>query len=387
MKPAIVILGIGGGAGKVLATYADKYTSDSMRLIHVDTDADGIAGHDRIQTILIRNESAHGQGCSGDQNLGENALEFSRNDIQKAIGDCDAVLVVACLGRGTATGGVRVLSRLIKEENLFGLFFVTCPFSFEGRTITDAADNGIKALRQETDIVVAVRNDTLIEPLPDDRKANETFVITNTVLADGVRGLGDLLRCRRGMIPVDIGNMRKLLKRREAFCFIGTATADAATVNPGEFMDTLAASPMLATGKVLTDADAVMAALIGSDDMTIGDMTRCLDELNSRLRKRTRTVIGAHSVKDARHKLQLTVLAITFKCRSGARAAADTADEMDTESPSISQTLPRQPSLPFHEAGYCLGIFSECPATMINNQNLDIPTFQRNEVVLESDEP
>jgi cell division protein FtsZ len=69
--------------------------------------------------------------------------------LKEAIGSPDVVIIVAGLGRATGSGASPVIAGLSKEAGALTVVLVTRPFSFEGTTCRNNADDAIKALSSE----------------------------------------------------------------------------------------------------------------------------------------------------------------------------------------------------------------------------------------------
>ena len=108
----VVILGLGGGAGKILGCIAAKRTANWIQLVHIDTDKVDLVEHERVYSKGIINEWVRGQGCGGDSILGENAIRSSIGPIKELIKNSELLLVIACLGRGSGSGGYRLFHDL-----------------------------------------------------------------------------------------------------------------------------------------------------------------------------------------------------------------------------------------------------------------------------------
>ena len=361
---------------------AGRATARWIQLVHVDTDEEDQIRGELVHSETLKNEWVNGQGCGGDAILGENAIRSSVARIRGAIANSDLLLVIACLGRGTGSGGVQAVSRLVKEENILTFFFVTLPFAFEGNNKQHVADKSLKELRGGADVVIAVQNDLLFRAFPADTQASETFKYANQILADGVIGIAELIRCR-GLLSVDFPSLKSILSRREAFCSIGIGKAKGEN-KISSLIDNLFLSPMLGGKDFVDKADVIIATLIGGDDMSIGEMQKCLVELNNQLNPATKTIIGANVVSDKGEEIQISMLVIQFP-RNNTKIRIEGHSPNKRKSVvkkkagrNLSETVsPYQLTLPFGDEGHTLGLFANSPATVYQGQNLDIPTFQR----------
>jgi cell division protein FtsZ len=376
-----IILGVGGGAGKVLRSLAKTGGAEWLELAHVDTDTADMEGIEGIKSIPAGISWTQGQGCGGDPVVAEKAVGAGIRELKALLADAAMVVVVGCLGRGTASGGVQIVSRLVREEHIPAFFFVTMPFAIEGNGRREIADVALRDLRENSDLVIAIQNDLLFTTISADTRLNEAFLMADQVLADGVIGIAELIRCR-GMMSVDFASLRALLKNREADCSFGIGRASGADKTT-TVVDEVFKSPMLGDRDFVNQSDVVVASLIGGNDLAIGEITQCLSALTKQLDSKTKAYVGANVVEERSNDLQLTLIAVHYKHKPepepepkrrrvtrGKRKAKDAVEE-------------KQYDLPFVEAMVSAGIFANVAATIREGENLDTPVFQRQGVVLD----
>ena len=384
----VTILGIGGGAGKILNNISHFDNPDWIHLIHFDTDEEDKVSNNQFESIIIRNKWAIGKGCGGDPNLGENALRSELNNLRDKIQESDLLLIVACLGGGFASGGVQALSRLIREENIMTFFFVTFPFSFEGNEKKRVAEQALLGLRKNTDVVIAIQNDLLLTYFSEEKQVTEIFQLANGFLAEGIIGIAELVN-NKGLLSVDIPNLKSVLNKKESFCSFGIGHAkgkDRVT----KVIEDLFQSPTLGDRVFIDRADVIIATLIGDKNMSMGDLKKCLSEFNKQLNQETKTVIGATIREDKIDEIQMNMLVLQYPQKN--RQSTNTKNKKKKSAKSVKKSSlidsseldnPSQPTLPFDDEGYSLGIFNMGPATIHHGQNLDIPTFQRQGINLD----
>ena len=384
-----VILGIGGGAGKVIHCLAATKGASWLEFAYIDTDAADLESMSGVTCLPVGNTWTKGQSCGGDPATGEKAMGASVPELKALVADAEMVIVVGCLGRGTASGGIQILSRLVREEELLAFFFVTMPFAAEGNGRREIAEGALRNLRENSDIVVAVQNDLLFTTIDADTRASDAFAMAAQVLADGVLGIAELVRCR-GMMAVDFASLRALLKNREAHCSFGIGHASGANQTV-EVIDDLFKSRMLGDQDFLARSDVVVASLIGGTDLSIGDMSQCLSVLHNQLDPSTRSYIGANVVPEKGDELQLTIVSIHYKHKPAQVAVPEPTPpaakpKRGRKSTTKATADEKQFDLPFVEEMVSVGIFGNVPPTIVKGENMDIPTFQRQGLVLDLDD-
>lgn len=391
-----VLLGLGGGAGKILTRIAAECRPDWLRLVYADTDAAALAAASDLETVTMGVESTQGRGCGDAPDLGERAAGEAIYALRDAIADAGLLVVVACLGRGTASGAAQVVARLARDQNLLCFFVVTTPFAVEGNNRRAVASRTLHDLRQQTDIVVAFPNDLLFTQLRADADIHEAFAEAHRIVADNVIGMAELARCK-SIIPVDLASLKSLLQGKAATCSMGIGRA-AGEARATEVVESLLASPMLGGREIIDQADAVVANLMATE-LSMGEMHGVLNALQAQLNPATRTFIGVSHDPPARAEMQLVLLSIRYQAPEPKVAVpAAIAPVAQPQPGTARKTAPpargkrparrdpadstRQFRLPFIEEAHSLGIFASTPATDHDGENLDIPTFQRRGVKL-----
>lgn len=389
-----VILGIGGGAGKIIQTISTDKNGDWASLAYLDTDVQDLEFHKGVLHVPLGSEWTQGMGCGGDVTLGENATAASASRIKEVIAGSDLVVVLACLGGGTASGGVQALARLLRDQKKLAFFFVTLPFAYEGNSRRAIADQAATALRGTAEVVVTVPNDLLFTHFPAHTGVAEAFELANGVMADGLLGVAELIRCR-GILPIDFASLRTLLREKHATCSFGVGRGQGES-RVQAAIDDLFDSPLLGGKEFVQGADVIVATLVGGSDLSIGEMNDCLRALQQHLGSSSRVLTGANQDPALGEAIQLTVLCVHYQ---GPRPRPSTATSRHQNPAATAKHPPpnhrggsldrndttRQFKLPFEEERFLVGIFGNTNPTMYNGENLDIPTFQRRRVQIDAD--
>ncbi len=362
----VLILGIGGGGGKIIREINLREPGDWVKLVYLDSDLEDLEYSDGVLQVPLGKGWTRGLGCGGDAHQGENMNAAKLAEIRELLENAGLVIFVGCLGGGTASGALQVLNRLLREENCPGLSLVTLPLTVEGSERGDVARQALEALRRHEDAVIAVKNDLIFRQIPGDTPLTEALAQVNRLLADGILGLMAGIRCRDG-IPIEFAKLQNLLRKRPAACAFGLGCA-AGKDRAEAVVEDLLAAPMLGGEAFLRQADVVVGALSGGPDLTLDEMTECLGDLQARLEPGTRSVFGAGVVSGLGEGIiQLSLVALHYAKQDtpGGKAAASDLPPGTGEVTGV------------------LGVFANSTPTIRRGENLDIPTFQRRGVVLE----
>lgn len=202
------VFGVGGAGANAVRRMTEEGLAGALT-IAANTDTQSLADHPADVRIALGKRVARGLGAGGKPTAGLAAAEESTPAIARAVSGADLVFVAAGLGGGTGTGAAPVVARIARDQGALVVGVVTLPFSFEGSRRSRVALDGLETLREEVDSLLVVPNDRLLD-LPGDGTAVAAFARADAVLADGVRGIGDLVT-RPGLINLDFADVRAVL--------------------------------------------------------------------------------------------------------------------------------------------------------------------------------
>ena len=94
--------------------------------------------------------------------LGRQAAEETREDLENALDGADMVFLAAGMGGGTGTGATPFVARLAKESGALTVAVVSRPFGFEAAVRRKNAEDGIEKLREHVDTLIVIPNDCLL---------------------------------------------------------------------------------------------------------------------------------------------------------------------------------------------------------------------------------
>ena len=142
----IKVVGVGGGGTNAVNRMVEAGVQ-GVEFIAVNTDRQALLMSDADKTIHIGEDLTRGLGAGANPEVGAQAAEESRDEIRQALAEADMVFVTAGEGGGTGTGAAPVIAQIAREEiGALTVGIVTKPFSFEGRTRRNQADQGVELL-------------------------------------------------------------------------------------------------------------------------------------------------------------------------------------------------------------------------------------------------
>ena len=193
-----LVVGLGGCGIRILDFLRANPRAKWLVTLAVDTDGGVLAGThaDAVINASADWNSKSCAGCGGDIIRGERAISHERANLKEHVRGFSLMIVAGGLGGGTATGGVRTLASVAREEGIPTIFLLTTPFSFEAHSRRKNAEDCLQEILPVADVVLTMPNDLLFSKLPPDTPAENAFATSAYEMASTVVGIASVLRCR-----------------------------------------------------------------------------------------------------------------------------------------------------------------------------------------------
>jgi cell division protein FtsZ len=186
------VIGV-GGAGSNILDRAMLDGIDRVELATANTDVQSLTGSVTNLKIQLGRNLTRGLGSGGDPELGLAAAEESGDEIQAAIAGYDIVFVCAGLGGGTGSGAAPYIAKLARDAGALVLVLVTMPFTFEGRRRCAQATASLQLIRENADAVICFENDRMAELTLPRMGIHEAFAAADVTISQSIRAMANLL--------------------------------------------------------------------------------------------------------------------------------------------------------------------------------------------------
>ncbi len=206
----IKVIGVGGGGGNAIANMMAKGLN-TVEYIALNTDAQALKLNPADLTIQVGASLTQGLGAGARPEVGREAVEENRHQIEEAIDGADMVFITAGMGGGTGTGGAPVVASIAKRKGILTVGVVTTPFACEGRVRMRYATEGINELNKNCDTVIVIPNERLMDLCGEDTSLVEAFDLANEVLYNATRGISDLI-VLPGLVNLDFADVRTTMQ-------------------------------------------------------------------------------------------------------------------------------------------------------------------------------
>jgi cell division protein FtsZ len=263
----IKVIGVGGGGVNAV----NRMITSGLRnieFIAANTDAQALLLSEADLKIDIGRQLTRGLGAGSDPEIGRQAAEDHRAEVEEALKDADMVFITAGEGGGTGTGAAPVVADIARNMGILTIGVVTRPFSFEGKKRATQADKGIESLRTKVDTLIVIPNDRLLSVTQSDTSMLEAFKIADDVLLSAVRGVTDLITVP-GLINTDFADVNTILRNAgTAIMGVGQSTGEGRAVNAARAAIT---SPLLETA--IDGARGILMNIVGGPSITLSEVT------------------------------------------------------------------------------------------------------------------
>ncbi len=221
-RSIIMVAGVGGAGGNALNHMIDLGIND-VTFMACNTDAQALE-HSQAS---IKVQLGSGLGAGNQPELGSQAAKESVDDIINVFRTegTKMLFITAGMGGGTGTGASPIIAKAARELDILTVAIVTTPYTNEGPVRTSQARAGIEELRQYTDSLLVLSNDSIAE-LYGDLPVFEGFWKADDVLATAVKGIAEIIT-GHGTVNVDFADVNTVM-RGSGRAFMGSAKASGA---------------------------------------------------------------------------------------------------------------------------------------------------------------
>lgn len=313
IKPAIEtfakikVVGVGGSGCNAVSRMIEAKIK-GVEFVVVNTDAQALHHSRASEKIHIGKNLTKGLGAGMNPEIGRQASEENRDEIQEVLKGADMVFVTCGLGGGTGSGAAPIVAETAKEIGALTVGVVTKPFAFEGAQRRAIAEEALKNMQERVDALITIPNDKLLSII--DRKTTliNAFRIVDDVLRQGVQGISDLIT-KPGIVNVDFADVRAIMEDSgSALMGIGIASGENRAV---EAARAAINSPLLDLS--IDGARGVLFNISGSSDVTMLEINEAANIITENIDPNAKVIFGAVSDDQVRKgEVQITVVATGF---------------------------------------------------------------------------
>jgi cell division protein FtsZ len=333
----IKVVGIGGGGVNAVNRMIEVGLK-GVEFIAINTDAQALLMSDADVKLDVGRELTRGLGAGAQPDVGRQAAEDHREEIEEVLKGADMVFVTAGEGGGTGTGGAPVVASIARKLGALTIGVVTRPFSFEGKRRAVQAESGIEELRNECDTLIVIPNDRLLQLGDRNVSVMDAFRTADQVLLSGVQGITDLITTP-GLINLDFADVKSVMSGAgSALMGIGSARGDNRALLAAE---QAIASPLLEAS--MEGAHGVLLSISGGSDLGLFEINEAASLVSDAAHADANIIFGAVIDDALGDEVRVTVIAAGFDGgKPHGRKDAGMAS-VSSAAPVAPPTTPRMP--------------------------------------------
>ncbi len=301
-RTIIKVLGT-GGAGNNTITRLTEVGINGVETVAINTDAQDLLFTKADNKILIGKNISSGLGAGSDPQIGEDAAREDEEEIRKILEGSDMVFITCGLGGGTGTGSAPIIAEIAKSLNALTILIITLPFSEEGVLRKENALNGLKRLRENSDTVIVVQNDKLLDLVPD-LPLNAAFKVADEILVNAVKGITELVT-EKGLVNLDFADVKSIMKNgHTAMIGIGESEAENKMT---EAVEKAIENPLLDVN--INGAHSALINITGDETMSIREARSIIVSIAEKLSPNAKIIWGARIDEEMQGKIRILLIA------------------------------------------------------------------------------
>lgn len=212
VAPLIKVVGVGGGGSNAVSRMF-KEKLPVVEYYAMNTDAQHLFRCEVGHRLVIGQNLTRGLGAGAQPDLGRQAGEESRLEIEKALEGADMVFLAAGMGGGTGTGAAPIVAQIAKESGALTVAVVSKPFGFEAAQRRKNAEEGINRLTDHCDTLIVIPNDRLLALNSQKEHTyswEDALRMADSVLQQGIQAIAEVVTVP-GEINVDFADVKTIL--------------------------------------------------------------------------------------------------------------------------------------------------------------------------------
>ena len=331
--PLIKVLGVGGGGSNAVSRmYKDKLPV--VEYYALNTDAQHLFRCDVSHRIALGQNLTRGLGSGAQPELGRQAAEESRPEIEKAVEGADMVFVAVGMGGGTGTGAAPVVCQIAKESGALTVAVVSRPFSFEAAARRKNADEGIERLKDYADTVIVIPNDRLLE-LNHEKDSTFTWEdalkMADSVLHQGVQAIAEVVTVP-GEINVDFADVKTILSNAgPAWLAIGRGKGEKRAIDAAKMATR---SPLLDIA--MDGAKRILFVITGGTNLSLQEVQDAAAVLEEMSDPEANIIFGTSRDPRLEDEVKMTMVAAAFPVMQ------DNQKQREAELQQLLQDIPQE---------------------------------------------
>ena len=301
----IKVIGVGGGGGNAVNHMMEEGIQ-GVEFVLCNTDHQALL-KSKVKTTVHLGKRELGAG--NDPNIGREAAEMSRDELEALMDDNTKMLfVTAGMGGGTGTGAAPVVAKMAKDKGILTVGIVTMPMEREGRRRKLQALSGIDELKKCVDTLILISTDKLRDQYGN-MKLSEAFKKADDVLATAARGIAEIITVP-GYVNVDFEDVKTVMKD-SGKAIMGSGTAEGENRAEKAIKDAIH-SPLLNDSNIEGAKNILLYITSGANEVSLDEVDEILEIAQNACGNNSDVIWGNGTDESLGEALSVTLIATGF---------------------------------------------------------------------------
>ncbi len=301
----IKVIGVGGGGNNAVNHMLEEEI-EGVEFWVANTDIQTLYKSKCQNRIILGHSITKGLGAGSNPEIGRESAIESEEEIKAALEGADMIFIAAGMGGGTGTGAAPVIARIAKELGALTIGVVTKPFTFEGKTRSFQASEGVQALKEHVDSLIIVSNDRLLQ-IDGEMPFSKSFKKADGILTQSVRTITDLIGTT-DFINSDFADVKTVMQNK-GIAMIGFGTGN----GPNKVSDATnkaISSPLLEAS--FAGAKNAIVNVIGDTSLSLFDINDVIEIINDAAGSDINVILGASQHESIEDQIKVSIIATDF---------------------------------------------------------------------------
>ncbi len=318
LRTNIKIVGCGGGGSNTINRIVEEGIIGAD-LYAINSDAQHLLTIHAPHKILVGKRTTRGLGAGANPKIGKESALEAEEEIRAALMGADMVFVTAGMGGGTGTGAAPVVAEIAKQMGALTIAVVTKPFAGEGEARMENAEWGLAELEENSDTVIVIPNDKLLELVPR-LPLNAAFKVADEILMKAIKGITEMVT-KVGLVNLDFADLKTIMKGG-GVAVIGIGESDEGNEKAVKAVEEAINSPLLEYD--ISSANGALICVTGGEDMTVTEAETVAEFINERINRNASIIWGAYIDPELRGaiRVMLVLVGVTSEQISGKTVGA-----------------------------------------------------------------
>jgi cell division protein FtsZ len=348
----IKVIGVGGGGGNAVNHMMEEGIQ-GVDFVLCNTDHQALL-KSKVKTTVHLGKRELGAG--NDPNIGREAAEMSRDELEALMDDNTKMLfVTAGMGGGTGTGAAPVVAKMAKDKGILTVGIVTMPMEREGRRRKLQALAGIDELKKCVDTLILISTDKLRDQYGN-MKLSEAFKKADDVLATAARGIAEIITVP-GYVNVDFEDVKTVMKE-SGKAIMGSGVAEGENRAEKAIKDAIH-SPLLNDSNIEGAKNILLYITSGTNEVSLDEVDEILEIAQNACGNNSDVIWGNGTDESLGEALSVTLIATGFNHDAKPYTTVLAEKQGTTE-------MPAQPKKVYDLSGKVKGDEAPAPAKPAN---------------------